>query len=168
MTWTSDCCGLAGYVLGAVLSLGVEFGSRMRICFIRQQQGERVRVYDDAAVVGSRQETWMPLGEQPCPIHTGSICGSMCVRACMLLCLGAYGLEAGNRQYAHASMSHPGLLIASKLVAAKMFKAPPRQTRNGRSVVLCFFRLPRDLELSRRVCTASCRSADACGQRYLA
>lgn len=81
-----------------------------------------------------------------------AVCGSMCV-LCMLLCLGAYGLEAGNRQYAHASMSNPGLLIASKLVAAKMFKAPPRQTRNGRSVVLCFFRLPRDLELSRRVCT---------------
>lgn len=79
-------------------------------------------------------------------IPTGSICGSMCV-ACMLLCLAI-----GN-MHMQVCMSNPGLLIASKLVAAKMFDAPPRQTRNGRSVVLCFFRLPRDLELSRRVCT---------------
>ncbi|PKK50222.1 hypothetical protein CI102_3806 [Trichoderma harzianum] len=79
MTWNSDCCGLAGYVLGAVLSLGVDLGGRMRICFIRQQQGERVRVYDDTAAVGSREETWMPLGEQPCPsIPTGSMRQYVC------------------------------------------------------------------------------------------
>lgn len=160
MTWNSDCCGLAGYVLGAVLSLGVEFGGRMRICFIRQQQGERVRVYDDAAMVGSREETWMPLGEQPCPIHTGSICGSMCV-ACMLLCLAI-----GN-MHMQVCMSNPGLLIASKLVAAKMFKAPPRQTRKW---PLCRALLFSPASGSRTISPCmycSCRSADACGQRYL-
>lgn len=51
MTWTRT----AGYVLGAVLSFGVDLGGRMRICFIRQQQGEREYEHTMiAAVVGLR------------------------------------------------------------------------------------------------------------------
>ncbi|KAL6829375.1 hypothetical protein J3E69DRAFT_236631 [Trichoderma sp. SZMC 28015] len=140
----------------------------MRICFIRQQQGERVRVYDDAAVVGSRQETWMPLGEQPCPIHTGSICGSMCVRACMLICLGAYGLEAGNRQYAHASMYEQSWPF-DRLQAgcSKDVQSPAEANKKW---PLCRALLFSPASGSRTISPCmywSCRSADACGQRYL-
>lgn len=64
-------------------------------------------------------------------------------------------------------MSNPGLLIASKLVAAKMFKSPAEANKKWPLCRALLFRLPRDLELSRRGCSRSCRSADACGQRYL-